>query len=77
MFQDENPRSPNDEFILYDPQGNTVMDRPAVNHGNSSSFVFADGHAELHKWFNTYLLPTSISSGSDTKWLGQHGTFHK
>jgi prepilin-type N-terminal cleavage/methylation domain-containing protein/prepilin-type processing-associated H-X9-DG protein len=77
IFLDENPRSLNDGFILYDPAGNTVEDRPAVNHGNSSSFVFADGHAELHKWFNTYLQPTTLSAGSDCKWLGKHGTYHK
>jgi prepilin-type N-terminal cleavage/methylation domain-containing protein/prepilin-type processing-associated H-X9-DG protein len=77
VFLDENPRSLNDGFIYFDPLGNTVYDRPAVNHGNLSSFSFADGHAELHKWLNTYLQPTSTTAGSDCKWLGSHGTSHK
>jgi prepilin-type processing-associated H-X9-DG protein len=77
VFLDENPLSLNDGFIYFDPAGNTVYDRPAVNHGNLSSFSFADGHAELHKWFNTYLSATSMSAGSDCKWLGMHGTYHK
>jgi prepilin-type processing-associated H-X9-DG protein len=77
VFLDENPRSLNDGFILYYPDGNTIDDRPAVNHGNQSSFSFADGHAELHKWLNTYLSTTSQTAGSDSKWLGAHGTYHK
>jgi prepilin-type N-terminal cleavage/methylation domain-containing protein/prepilin-type processing-associated H-X9-DG protein len=28
------------------------VDSPAVYHGNSSTFSFADGHAESHKWIN-------------------------
>jgi len=74
MFLDENPRSLNDGFILYYPDGNTVDDRPAVNHGNQSSFSFADGHAQLHKWVDKYLIPTSTGSGQDTIWVEQHGT---
>jgi prepilin-type N-terminal cleavage/methylation domain-containing protein/prepilin-type processing-associated H-X9-DG protein len=77
VLLDENPRSLNDGFIYYDPQGFTVYDRPAVNHGNSSSFSFADGHAQLHKWSDTYLSPTSMAALSDPKWLGAHGTTHK
>jgi prepilin-type processing-associated H-X9-DG protein len=74
---DENPLSLNDGFIYFDPAGNTVYDRPAINHGNQSSFSFADGHAELHKWLDTYLSPNSTRSGADTKWLGMHGTYLK
>ena len=77
LFLDENPLSINDGFILYNADGTPSNDRPAVNHGNSSSFAFADGHAELHKWLNTYLNPTSMAAGSDPKWLALHGTYHK
>ena len=84
IFLDENPQSLNDgwfEYIL-DPNGNNgtfINDRPAVNHGNSSSFSFADGHAELQQWhdaFLSYNTPTTMS-GADTLWLAQHGTYHR
>ena len=29
--------------------------RPAAMHGNSTSFAFADGHSELHRWVNIEL----------------------
>ena len=72
-FLDENPASINDGYFNFFP--NSVNDRPAVNHGNSTAFGFADGHAQLHKWADTYLLkvggnPISI----DHQWLVAHGT---
>ena len=73
-FDDENPYSLNDGFLDYDATGDSVNDRPAVNHGRSSSFSFADGHAELHKWADTYLSPTSTTAGQDSHWLAYHGT---
>ena len=36
------------------------IDTPACFHINASSFDFADGHAEMHKW----LEPTTITAGS-------------
>lgn len=77
VFLDENPLSINDGFILFIAAGNGVNDRPAVNHGNSSSFAFADGHAELHKWVDTFLSPTATAAGADTRWLAAHGTVLK
>jgi prepilin-type N-terminal cleavage/methylation domain-containing protein/prepilin-type processing-associated H-X9-DG protein len=77
VFLDENPLTLNDgyfEFIA-DPTVTTPNDRPAVNHGNSSSFSFADGHCELHKWLNAFLTPSG--TGSDEQWLASHGTVHK
>jgi prepilin-type N-terminal cleavage/methylation domain-containing protein/prepilin-type processing-associated H-X9-DG protein len=73
MFLDENPVTLNDGYYLF--YWNSLNDRPAVNHGNSSSFTFADGHAQLHKWKDTYLSPTGGSpSSSDHAWLRTHGT---
>ncbi|HLX72442.1 MAG TPA: prepilin-type N-terminal cleavage/methylation domain-containing protein [Verrucomicrobiae bacterium] len=77
MYLDENPKSLNDGFFFFDSSGGSVQDRPAINHGNLSSFSFADGHAELHKWLDKYLSYTSSGSGADTFWLAQHGTFQK
>ena len=59
MFLDENPvhttgsSGINDGYFNVFP--NSINDRPAVNHGNTSSFTFADGHAQFHKWTDTYL----------------------
>jgi prepilin-type N-terminal cleavage/methylation domain-containing protein/prepilin-type processing-associated H-X9-DG protein len=73
MFLDENPKSINDGYYNLFP--NSINDRPAVNHGNSTSFTFADGHAQLHKWVDTYLLRTGGSTSSqDHQWLVSHAT---
>ena len=73
MFLDENPASLNDGYYNIFP--NSINDRPAVNHGNSSAFTFADGHAQLHKWQDTYLLPSGGSPTSvDHSWLKTHAT---
>lgn len=72
-FLDENPDSCNDGWLEYDVTGNSPGDRPAVNHGHSSSFSFCDGHAELHKWSDAFL--TINGTGPiDPHWLAAHGT---
>ena len=79
VFLDENPQSLNDGWFEYILDGSRINDRPAVNHGNASSFSFADGHAELQLWhdaFLSYNTPASMS-GADTLWLAQHGTYHR
>jgi prepilin-type processing-associated H-X9-DG protein len=68
VFTDENPASINDGFLLI-PEPGGSGDRPAVNHGNSSSLTFADGHAQLHKW-NDYLI--GKPGNTDTAWLAAH-----
>jgi prepilin-type N-terminal cleavage/methylation domain-containing protein/prepilin-type processing-associated H-X9-DG protein len=74
VFLDENPASLNDGYYNLFPT--SINDRPAVNHGSSSSFTFADGHAQLHKWMDTYLLPTGGSASSvDHQWLATHATY--
>jgi len=77
LFLDESPGSINDGFLLINGDGTPSYDRPAVNHGNQSSFAFADGHAELHKWFNTYLNLTTMTKAGDSVWLAQHSTYLK
>jgi prepilin-type N-terminal cleavage/methylation domain-containing protein/prepilin-type processing-associated H-X9-DG protein len=79
VYLDENPTSINDGFFLGspDPTGAGVNDRPAVNHGNSSSISFADGHCELKKWIDVFLHPTAPGfSRADTAWLANHLTYH-
>jgi len=78
QFLDENPLSLNDGYFEYypNPFNLAINDRPAVNHGNSSSFSFCDGHAELHKWRDDFLNLNSQYAGGDQDplWLAQHGT---
>lgn len=82
-FLDENPLSLNDGFFLVffvsgtpgpNLVGLTIGDRPAVNHGNATSFAFADGHAQLHVWHNSYLTLNG-AVGSDSDWLFSHATY--
>jgi len=79
VFLDENPMTLNDGYFEFIADGTGINDQPAVNHGNSSSFSFADGHCELHKWFDAFLnyqTPYNASQ-QDPKWLAAHGTVKK
>jgi prepilin-type N-terminal cleavage/methylation domain-containing protein/prepilin-type processing-associated H-X9-DG protein len=80
-YVDENPASLNDGYFEYfpNPFALNIGDRPAVNHGSSSSFSFCDGHAALHKWQDAYLNLNSTYAGTqqDPKWLAVHGTVAK
>jgi prepilin-type N-terminal cleavage/methylation domain-containing protein/prepilin-type processing-associated H-X9-DG protein len=57
-FVDENPISINDDGFAVCitpptvPPGSVgyLVDTPANYHNRASSFAFADGHAEIHKW---------------------------
>jgi prepilin-type processing-associated H-X9-DG protein len=70
VFLDENPLSLNDGRFLYILDGSDINDRPAINHGHSSSFSFADGHAELQLWHDVFL--TSDSTGQERIRYGSH-----
>jgi prepilin-type N-terminal cleavage/methylation domain-containing protein/prepilin-type processing-associated H-X9-DG protein len=83
VFLDENPASLDDGFFYIfeslNPNALSLAENfPAVNHGNSTSFTFADGHAELHKWHDVFLNISTASSGnptsSDNIWLTSHAT---
>ncbi len=76
QFLEEDRLSINDDYFEYHPNYvNGVNDRPAVNHGNSSSFSFCDGHVELHQWVDAFLTPNGTGSNSkDAQWLAVHGT---
>ena len=75
-FLDENPLSINDGYFEFIASGASPNDRPAVNHGNSSSFSFVDGHCELHKWVDAFLTPNG-NGPNDLHWLSNHGTVKK
>jgi prepilin-type N-terminal cleavage/methylation domain-containing protein/prepilin-type processing-associated H-X9-DG protein len=75
VYLDENPMSLNDGWFEYILDGKGINDRPAINHGSWSSFSFADGHAQLHKWQDKFLSYYSTGEGADTHWLADHGTY--
>ena len=94
VFLDERANSIVDGWFYisasgYQPSGNTtsitVKNLPAVYHNNCSSFAFADGHAEIHKWRSGAFAAltgnaqtTVYSSGqdgfADGYWLVSHAT---
>ncbi len=82
IFTDENPTSLNDGFLrIQAVPANGYSDLPAVNHGNTSSITFADGHCQLKKWQDAFLLaggnpPSSMLTGYDNTWLSTHATIH-
>jgi prepilin-type N-terminal cleavage/methylation domain-containing protein/prepilin-type processing-associated H-X9-DG protein len=84
VYLDENPLSLDDGFFLLiesvNPNDLSLNENhPAVNHGTSTSFSFADGHAELHKWNNAF-LSINLNAGaasSDNLWLTSHASVTK
>jgi prepilin-type processing-associated H-X9-DG protein len=79
VFVDENPASLNDGFLRVVADCSSYGDMPAVNHGASSSFSFADGHAQLQKWRDAFVNgslnpPSSLLKGMDNTWLTSHAT---
>jgi prepilin-type N-terminal cleavage/methylation domain-containing protein/prepilin-type processing-associated H-X9-DG protein len=84
VFLDENPLSLDDGFFLVvesvNPNALSLNENhPGLNHGTSTSFSFADGHAELHKWQNAFLSINlnANATSSDNLWLTSHATATK
>jgi prepilin-type N-terminal cleavage/methylation domain-containing protein/prepilin-type processing-associated H-X9-DG protein len=89
VFLDERPDSINDGWFMvsmesYNPNnldGLEVRDLPAIYHNRASSFTFADGHAEFHRWLDDDTLALKfVKSGQpvpdnqDVLWLMEHAT---
>lgn len=97
VFLDEKDDSIDDGWFRIDTSGygaggtvnaasTKVANLPAIYHNNASSFSFADGHAEIHKWhdanfiglpFNgsTQTVPNAGTTGNpDAVWLMTHAT---
>ncbi len=68
-----------------DFKGASLIDSTAVFHGRSSTFNFADGHAEPHKWVDAAMIkysasmdqgkfsssPNETKAPTDVKWLAR------
>ena len=88
VFLDEHPDGINDggyAVIGYTTLGTgTIIDFPAPFHNRASSFTFADGHAEIHKWNNPNTIPVVKYTGgvgsaalvgdADLTWLQLHAS---
>ena len=81
VFCEENMYSINDGYLEIDSHDGGFPDVPAAaNHGNALGISFADGHAQIHKWFTTTLLNArghnpQVSGGTknvDWIWFAQH-----
>jgi prepilin-type N-terminal cleavage/methylation domain-containing protein/prepilin-type processing-associated H-X9-DG protein len=92
VMLDENPQSNDDATFFVNPadangNGSKITEPAGAIHGSSSGIVFADGHADMHKWFGSVTLkPFNASYSSyyqglgysdsgnqkDETWLAQH-----
>ena len=54
-------------------QSFTWLDPIPMYHGNVSTFGYADGHAEAHKWTDTTLIRAGLAAGSG-QFSGYAGT---
>jgi len=67
VFLDEHENSINDSHFT--PFANLKsftddwLDTPSGRHGNSTGFVFADGHAEIHKWIDSDIQKATYGPG--------------
>ena len=61
------------------------MSLPASRHEGGAGLVYADGHAEVHRWrdprtkrqvFREYFPTTSQPNNEDVLWLGERATNH-
>ena len=82
VFCEENMYSINDGYLEIDSHDGGFPDVPGAYHANAMGISFADGHAQIHKWFTTALLNArghnpQVSGGDlnvDWKWFAQHST---
>ena len=73
VFLDEHENSINDSH--YTPFSNLKsygnqdwLDTPSGRHGNSTGFVFADGHAEIHKWLDSDIQKVTYAANGSPVW---------
>jgi prepilin-type processing-associated H-X9-DG protein len=59
---DEHPDSINDSGFAVSMEDEQWVDLPAPYHNNATSFSFADGHSEIHKWLGKTGIPPVLYS---------------
>ena len=93
VFLDEREDSINDGWFWVSEAGYTaspstnlyqIIDWPGSYHTKSTSFSFADGHAEMHRWTDSRTMPLvqngayvsnpGMAGNLDIQWLQEHST---
>jgi prepilin-type N-terminal cleavage/methylation domain-containing protein/prepilin-type processing-associated H-X9-DG protein len=88
VLLDERDDSINDGYFVVMMGDSAIVDYPSSYHNGSGNFVFADGHAEGHKWRDSRTNPIHRSdvhlpinpdgipspNNKDVLWLQQHAT---
>jgi len=83
VYVDDDPWTINDASMSVIAALPEFIDYPSTQHQNATSFAFADGHSELHKWQSTVLIHESepgltvVSTGppkADWFWWAWHAT---
>ncbi|MGA3143080.1 MAG: prepilin-type N-terminal cleavage/methylation domain-containing protein [Verrucomicrobiota bacterium] len=68
VIADENPNTINDGSLAVS-MAQIIVDFPANYHGGGAGLAFADGHSELHKWMDVYLMlipsPNLLSAAAE------------
>jgi prepilin-type N-terminal cleavage/methylation domain-containing protein/prepilin-type processing-associated H-X9-DG protein len=63
VFLDEHPDTINDGFFMNRLETYTWGNLPASHHGGSTSFSFADGHTEVHRWVLAQTVRPAVKGG--------------
>jgi prepilin-type N-terminal cleavage/methylation domain-containing protein/prepilin-type processing-associated H-X9-DG protein len=83
VFLDEREDGINDGWFASDPDDPwQIIDYPASYHGQAGGFAFADGHSEIHRFYDARTMPVVVSGQSlplnanlfgdrDVRWLAQ------
>jgi len=89
IFLEEHEDSINDGFFFVGLQTDEAVgwnNVPASRHRKAANFVFADGHAERHRWRDSRTIQPVTrnrlfglfqSNNPDVKWVHQHATASK
>jgi prepilin-type processing-associated H-X9-DG protein len=70
---DEHPGSINDAFFVAHPENGSWGDTPAFYHNRATSFSFADGHSEVHRWGGND-NPITRNSAGEVNFVGNSCT---
>jgi hypothetical protein len=85
VFLDEHPDSINEGYFLNQDTATVWGDLPAGLHDGAGGFVFADGHAEIHRWegaatqmpviFSYRQIAMDAAAKADFAWYRAHSPF--
>jgi prepilin-type N-terminal cleavage/methylation domain-containing protein/prepilin-type processing-associated H-X9-DG protein len=66
VLLDEHPDSINDGWYVYcvgPPEVTVWSDFPASYHAGACGFSFADGHSQIHRWYDASTIRPSVEGG--------------